>query len=439
MKQGLPDSARSLLAKQTPGDEHPPADLLAGFAERSLTSVEQNKVATHIAACVECREVVFLASAAAPELPELPAEDRTRSHWRWLSWKWVVPAVAAVVIVGAVSVTKILVARHYIGHTVAMNAPSPLADLATNETTAKQAARDRADTSAQNAQKTIEQYSVAPGAPASQPAAVGAPVVAANDLKEMDKRRAPALPVNEAAPVEGPPPGLSKKDEQARQLAAYRAEAKSRSDLSNSLVLQSEARDAEIAPPPPPPTSTIAKAAPPQQAKPAAAKDSAPVEVTSAAPLVQAENADLAAASQEAGAATKSSLTTAAQNSPAAAGLMKAQKHEIMPHWRVTGDGQLQRSVDLNQWTRVLANQSVIFKAVGVIGAQVWAGGSDGALFHSSDGGSIWFKVPLSATDSPEKAAIVSIRFDSPLKGAVKTDAGTTWVTSDGGKSWSKQ
>jgi hypothetical protein len=100
MRQDLPQSARNALARQAATDEHPSADLLSAFAEQALSTAQKQQVTTHLAACAECREVAFLASAAAPppqQAPEL-LDSGTASRRRWVSWKWIAPLAAVVVI-----------------------------------------------------------------------------------------------------------------------------------------------------------------------------------------------------------------------------------------------------------------------------------------------------------------------------------------------------
>jgi hypothetical protein len=103
--------------------------------------------------------------------------------------------------------------------------------------------------------------------------------------------------------------------------------------------------------------------------------------------------------------------------------------------WRVTPGGHLERSTAPGSWTPVLADQPATFRVVSVVGNNMWAGGSGGALFHSSDGGQNWSKQPLAA----ETGAVVSIRFSDAANGLVTTDAGSRWSTSDGGVTWTKQ
>ncbi len=63
----LPRSVREALARQTAADEHPSADLLNGFVEHALAADENARVTTHLSACADCREIVFLASSAVEE------------------------------------------------------------------------------------------------------------------------------------------------------------------------------------------------------------------------------------------------------------------------------------------------------------------------------------------------------------------------------------
>ena len=107
--------------------------------------------------------------------------------------------------------------------------------------------------------------------------------------------------------------------------------------------------------------------------------------------------------------------------------------------WRVTSDGHLEHSTSSGTWTPVLADQPAKFHAVSVVGDNVWAGGSGGVLFHSSDGGQTWNKNQLSAPANVETGTIVSIRFSDAQHGVVTTDAGARWNTSDGGATWTKE
>ena len=108
------------------------------------------------------------------------------------------------------------------------------------------------------------------------------------------------------------------------------------------------------------------------------------------------------------------------------------------PNWRITPQGKLEHLTS-EGWTQAFPEQRRVFRAVAVIGSQVWAGGDGGALFHSGDGGQHWNKAALASGESLETAAIVSIRFSDEQHGFVATDSGSSYATSDGGATWIKQ
>ncbi len=113
--------------------------------------------------------------------------------------------------------------------------------------------------------------------------------------------------------------------------------------------------------------------------------------------------------------------------------------HAVRPQWRIGPQGHLERSITADQWTRVLNDRPVTFRAVAVMGNDVWAGGNGGALFHSPDRGEHWNKVSLAANSNVETGAIVSIHFDDAQHGVITADDGTNWVTIDGGLTWTTQ
>jgi photosystem II stability/assembly factor-like uncharacterized protein len=107
--------------------------------------------------------------------------------------------------------------------------------------------------------------------------------------------------------------------------------------------------------------------------------------------------------------------------------------------WRISADGRLEHRVAANDWTGVLSDQATTFRVVTVVGNDVWAGGSGGALFHSSDAGQHWSQVPLVTSSGAETGNIVSIQFSDPQQGTVITGSGSRWSTSDGGVTWASR
>jgi photosystem II stability/assembly factor-like uncharacterized protein len=81
-----------------------------------------------------------------------------------------------------------------------------------------------------------------------------------------------------------------------------------------------------------------------------------------------------------------------------------------------------------------VVNDNVEFHAVASIGADVWAGGTGGALYHSTDAGEHWAKVSFATPSS-----VVRITFTDPANGEVKTSSGEIWTTQDNGATWKRR
>jgi len=147
----------------------------------------------------------------------------------------------------------------------------------------------------------------------------------------------------------------------------------------------------------------------------------------------------------------------------------------VVPRWAINSAGVLQRSFDQgNSWTDVDVNANLlpssagmtklalannmravqkdsdkkampaplsvpVFRAVFASGTDVWAGGSNGGLFHSADAGNHWTKIVpvssgLSLTDD-----VIAVEFTDTLHGKVTTATGDLWTTSDAGLTWLKR
>jgi hypothetical protein len=101
-------------------------------------------------------------------------------------------------------------------------------------------------------------------------------------------------------------------------------------------------------------------------------------------------------------------------------------------HWRVQ-DGKLVNSADMNQWHEAYPQGDAIeFKVVQAQGHEVWAGGTNGTLVHSWDGGVDWQKLNLgdAAAGDIEKISL------SGGDVQVKTSNGQHLISRDGGKTW---
>ena len=426
MSNGIPKSARDLLAKQT-ADAHLSPELLNAFVEQALTEAEKQQVTLHLASCADCREVVFLASsalaeelepalvaaapprnlrpavAAAPraEQPQgcavLQPRPKQPKHW----WKWALP-LTAVVVLGATALVE---------WDRSSDRFSPLAP--------------------ETAMKSAPAQPAATGTPATVPnPAVGSAIPEAYETPS----RTSDLEINRPAVASRSKQQAANRIDAAEQAQVARATnaegqrmmlqsqlaSKVESPHSNALaatVASTPPANAKLAAPPPPSTSQTA-------------------EVTSAAPLVQADNADVSsnpAPDPKTQAMVKS--LTADQLGSLTTLEMERSPAPAKTRWRISRDGHVEHTVGPSTWERVMSAEPVNFRVVATVGNDVWAGGSDGALFHSTDGGKHWDRVALAG----EQGTITSIHFSTAQQGSLTCDSGASWTTSDGGHTWNKQ
>jgi hypothetical protein len=145
----------------------------------------------------------------------------------------------------------------------------------------------------------------------------------------------------------------------------------------------------------------------------------------------------------------------------------------LLPLWAITSTGSLRRSVDQGKtWQDVdvnanstsvtsasvevaaqvspakakdaneaLKQQAAMhaIRAVAAAGADVWAGGSGSALYHSADAGNHWTRVVPASAGTVLTGDITSVEFPDPQHGKVSTSTAEVWLTSDSGQNWQKQ
>lgn len=103
--------------------------------------------------------------------------------------------------------------------------------------------------------------------------------------------------------------------------------------------------------------------------------------------------------------------------------------------WKVV-QGKLLRSSDLSHWTEQNpGGENVEFSVVSPNGREIWAGGTQAALVHSSDGGATWQRITLGASAT---GTITSIEV-AGQNVLVKSSSGQSWASQDGGNSWTLQ
>lgn len=105
------------------------------------------------------------------------------------------------------------------------------------------------------------------------------------------------------------------------------------------------------------------------------------------------------------------------------------------PHWRINEQGQPERSFDNGPWLPVLPSSAPRMLVLSTYLEEVWAGGENSMLMRSFDKGDTW-RVVLLPEKKGNKHAISHIRFSNAETITIQASDGTTWVSSDGGKSW---
>ena len=392
MTERLPKSMVDALARGTTPAEHPSADLLSAFVERALGEDETQGVAEHLTRCAECREVVFLASVVI----ETPADEREK----------VLDSRAAAGVQTAIAVPKVAEVTRLRRNPAWLWAAAVAAVLVV--------AGGFVLYQREGDGKAPTELASAPAQPLERPAQA-----------VVENRGEKSLQAVAVEPKIAPPATAAK----------TQAKASPQLVLDNRKEAGSGSRDLElargVAAPPPSGTETQPGAMAPNVASATAgAAVGGPVQMAPAVPRANGFVSPKGEGEQSFGAASSAQFT------PQSATISVLQA--LHPGWRITAQGHLEHRTQ-EGWTRALTEQTGPCRVVATLGTNVWAGGDGGMLYRSTDGGQSWRKVALNAAGSPEKGAIVTIRFEDGERGTVTTDGGSTYATSDGGANWTKQ
>jgi Photosynthesis system II assembly factor YCF48 len=468
-----------LQATANPALPHPDADILTAYVEELLPAPERDEVVRHLSLCSQCREVVSLTlpEAVAASEPEAVAIAPSAPRRRW----FLSPAFGMVGSIAAVVLGVALILR------LPQNT-KPIQGINTGQQVQEakaSAALAPAPANApisQNRQgedlPLLAQRQPAPAAPASQPSAESntriakvIPVPAARSAARVgeSKEGAPAAPVFTAQ--------LRKQDYVNKMF------------LANSYSTQSAVPVYRDLPQAPTPVQSALVFAPPSVVagnsfqstgtfevssnaagknqgvvtffssesqenttpgilgkivdlgkRPLTRRLAAPIPSNSVgrsamfkpgAPAAQTDDAIAAKTAErpDAGVLAQSQ----AFNSNALAALPRRQMLGVPQYqWKVV-QGKLLRSSDLTHWTEENpAGEGVQFSVVSSNGPDIWAGGSQASLMHSTDGGTTWARVTLGASAT---GTINSIEV-AGQNVHIKSSSGQAWSSQDGGKSW---
>jgi Photosynthesis system II assembly factor YCF48 len=470
--QNVPKIVRERLKAATPPGRHPDANLLTAFAERSLGEDQRGMVLDHLARCGDCRDIVALALPAS-DVMAAPVKVPARGWLTWpiLRWGFVAAGVVAIAALGVVEYQRRT-------ETAASNPPAPFsiaAKEAKNQPLAAPgpaAASKKADNQSQPASAiadSIEATDTASNRPtrltAEAPRPTAAPriivgessaLVAGRQLAHGPRmanqwQRQTALQ-NQALPAAASPV--------AQQQAAGDLSANLKVPTASQTVtvenqtaqLDTQAQDLNAIQIQDRPTEERPRIeerqSKDQPAEPQSDEDDA-TRVGKAKPAEPAPSGRSGAVAH--GATIGGPLFTSSAQAP---------------RWTINANGGLQRSFDQGAtWQSVDVNAnpasftdatsiqivgktsrakvqkvpSPIFRAVAATGADVWAGGSGGALYHSSDAGNQWTRIMPAASGAILTGDVVSVEFIDLRHGKVSTSVPEVWTTSDAGQTWQKQ
>ncbi|SRR5579864_5051290 len=374
----MPDIVRSRLARKR-GEipaEHPDANLLAAFAEHTLLERERAAVVSHLMECADCRESVALAFAAAE--PEGAAvAERSVGFGGWFrEWRGFASAATACCVIAAALL-------HY------GRPPAPvIVERESAKSTEVQVVDEMKPVPPPGPVMLAKKKFVAPPEESAR-----APVFASTrkDSGSADilTQPSPAQPAETA--VVSPHIGVPK------------------TDTASSF----DAEERQAVSPKPVPAGTVAPSA--QQFGAGAALGGRPP--TFGTRLRDGGKMQLAMKAVAAPPRVFWSINASPEKAGAARGIVE-------------------RSMDGGQsWQAVPLSERVSFRAVASFGQDVWVGGSDGALFHSSDAGRGWEQIQVADERGKLSGEVIRIDVRGPNLVTVATSTREIWVSVDG-KQW---
>jgi len=474
VKERLKSAARAV--------DHPDADVLTAFTERTLGARERSHVLEHLAHCAECREVVVLAMPA--EEPDLAVILPVRGGWlTWPRLRWGLVA-AGVIVVGWFGVLRYERAQD----------PGPVAFQSARTDGQEKEAKSQPD------------YLVAPSGEVPERKPISRPPAESSDVKtkpQTEETKKDSGAINFLAKSEAPRDETTATGNRTilhRQTLAHgpmpptQWQQNLNANSANQPMMFPQApAPAPHAPAAKEPTAAgivVSAQSPPSPAPPVAGPtpsekptqdlDTLAVRERPVAALpatrgsngtevARAKDAEPPANAPEARAVGAYAVAETSTSNFSASGSLVPES----ARWAINAAGGLQRSFDQGKtWQAIdvnsgaqdstaavnlqLAKKSslakagakgksdakakpIVFRAVAANGPDVWVGGSEATLFHSLDSGDHWIRIQPSWRGAQLNGDILSLQFADPQHGRIVTSTAEIWTTADAGQSWDKQ
>ena len=463
-----------LGARQAP-QTHPDPDLLTAYVEQALGEVERAEVIRHLASCSDCREVVSLSLPEQPAQPVPKPAAAGRRLWipafRWSAALATVAIAAALVIEKPWHRTPTPDLQSQQRATVPPPAPAPITSTTSEDKSQTAAGSGTTAGLAANLDSKEDRGRIA--AEESRSFARAAPKREAPTKLEVRNEPIEVTQIQQPLPLalqSAAPPAQPQAKDHAQSDFVNAGPVNQAANNETVVINGQDATDitTNAAALPPPPTPKAGAGGNPQPGSTAPAitggqvagnafeynlqtpqmepsnstppADKNTLEKMKFAQKVKTKITESAKAMARLGAAPPPPMSRGFSNFGGAPDVKPAEtdqeskKASLQFHWRVTPDGILMKSTDLSQWHEAYPQGSDLqFRAVFALGQgrQVWAGGNNGMLIHSWNGGVNWdtLKVPEAGSND-----ITSITIDDGWQ--IKTSDGQTLVSHDQGKTW---
>ena len=469
----LPNIVRERLKVSRPTADHPDADALTAFAERALPDSERAVVAEHLARCHDCRDILVLALPATISVETARVPLPVRGGWlRAPVLRWGVVAAGFAVL----TVTGLLQFQRGRGPR------SSVAQIQRYETPASEAKTAPAGQAEESAKFTPAPTTLAEPAnavPANASRASAGPTIASNADARFKKEQAAAgnetgrPSTADTLNLVAPTAGLPLHGSGSRSTAGSSVVGRINGSLPLSGRQTPPSADKDET------QSQLVATNTPEQAPSRAFMDvtvdkaKAPataVEVSAGAPVLETETAAPAPPSAPLALRWAISPTGGLLRSfdqgrtwanvdvnaspSSSAGIIVAEGPLQQEKYQSTADvsqvrDKAQRQVQAKSLTKNQAGSGQkisalsvavpVFRAISAAGLEVWAGGSNGVLYHSGNGGEQWTRVVPSASGILLTGDIIGIAFSDPQHGQITTSTQELWITFDAGQTWQKQ